>query len=278
MKHLYIDGANFAHRARAGFQEGQHAFMFNFFRNLRALVGLHNPDRTFYVLEGRPVKRLEQFTEYKATRAIAEDDPLREHKVAERDAFWTAYDECLQLLRDAFPVTILKHPFLECDDVIHHIAATEDYDEAVIVSSDTDFIQTVQTYGAKGLRLYNATKKVWVEAPTHDYVLWKALKGDASDNIPGVPGIGDKRAAQLLLPENASKLNSFLNDPEKSQIVERNVNLIKLHVLTNEVSEGIQIHFGEADWDHVKSVFEDRNFTSILKEKSWEKFIKTFAS
>ena len=49
----------------------------------------------------------------------------------------------------------------------------------------------------KNLKLYNPIRKKFIETPEHDYVTWKALKGDSSDNIPGFKGVGNKTASKL---------------------------------------------------------------------------------
>lgn len=288
MKLLLIDGANFAHRARAGFQLGPNAFMFNFFRNLRALVDLIKPDHVAYVLEGKPVARNALHSEYKANRAIAEDDPNREKKTSERDAFFTAYAESLALLQEAFPVTVVRHPTHECDDVIHNMALeflkdpgylrvreSTEGDEVVIVSSDTDFIQSLQA--DERIKLYNAMKKEWVTAPPYNYVAWKALRGDGSDNIPGIPGVGDKTAAKLVSGNLVENLKPFFDkDPGRAEVFERNTNLIRFHAFSDEDWGGVTVRFGKADWTRVRQVFEGYGFASILKDKTWEKFTTTF--
>ncbi len=279
MRLLLVDGANFAHRARAGFDRGPNAFIFNFFRNLRALVEFVKPDNVIYVLEGKPVARNEMHSEYKANRAIASDDPERERKTNERNEFFNSYDKCISLLQKAFPVSIMRHPTHECDDVIHNIAVQEatksqqdQMNEIVIVSSDTDFIQSLQAH--QNIKLYNATKKQWVEAPEYDYVAWKSLRGDGSDNISGIPGVGDKTATKLMTSQT---LAQFLqNDPEKARVFERNANLIRFHEFTKEDWEGLVVHHGAADWLQVKNAFDEYKFASILKEKSWDKFTSTF--
>ena len=151
MRLLLIDGANFAHRARAGFEGGENAFMFNFFRNLRALVGQHSPDRVTYVLEGRPKARYAEASDYKANRVIDTSTAEGEKKHAEMSGFFDSYGESLKLVQSYLPITVARHPDYECDDVIHNLAAqhvksaseSSFFDEAIIASSDSDFIQSL---------------------------------------------------------------------------------------------------------------------------------------
>jgi 5'-3' exonuclease len=376
MKLLLIDGANFMHRARAGFQEGPHPLMFNFFRNLRALIGQHNPDRVIYVLEGHPKARHEESADYKANRRIDESLPENEKKVDEMKRLFEGYSDILELMMKTFPVTVVRHPDHECDDVVHNLAkeaayaigapvrmseelkrklrgkcgeagkhvgpfdpgegddpggdcwgcssehvdefgesvgivigptdynnckpGEEGYDpskvgpeldvrwpgnirfayamhdlvplnEVVIASSDTDFIQSL---ALPGVSLWNMGKKEFTERPSYDYAQWKALKGDATDNIKGIPGVGEKTATRLVT--DPERFASFLSDPEKARVYERNIRLIRFHDFSDEEWLCLSSHRGVADWDEAKRVFDSYGFKSITNDKSWKKFTETF--
>ncbi|MBR3365960.1 hypothetical protein IKG48_02465 [Candidatus Saccharibacteria bacterium] len=118
----------------------------------------------------------------------------------------------IPLLREL--ISALGWDFVECDnyeadDIIGTLArqaSREDY-ETVIVSSDLDMLQIVD----KNIKMYRLLKgfskleEIDVPALEEKYGIskdqfldLKALKGDASDNIPGVPGIGEKGAVKLL--------------------------------------------------------------------------------
>jgi 5'-3' exonuclease len=377
MKTLLIDGANFMHRARAGFQEGPHPLLFNFYRNLRAQVALHDPDRVIYVLEGHPKARHAESGTYKANRVIDETLPENEKKVDEMKRLFAGYSDILELMTKAFPITVVRHPDHECDDVIHNLAKTlpfaigapvrmseahkkalrgkcgeagkhlgpfdsgegddpggdcwgcssahvdefgestgvieglADYNncadtdvewdpnkvgpefrvkyvpeglrytyaqhelqplsEIVIASSDSDFIQSL---ALPCVSLWNMAKKEFITAPPYDYPQWKALKGDLTDNIKGIPGVGERTATKLAT--DPEKFASFLSDPEKARIYERNIRLIRFHDFSDEDWSGLARHEGKADWDEAKRVFDSYGFQSITNDKSWKKFTKTF--
>ena len=69
-------------------------------------------------------------------------------------------------------------------------------DDVTIISSDSDFTQLLNSF-EENFRIYNPVKKSFVEKPDYDYVTWKALRGDPTDNIAGIPGVGDKTAEKL---------------------------------------------------------------------------------
>ena len=115
--------------------------------------------------------------------------------------------------------------------------------------------------------------KNWVENTTYDYVTWKSIVGDGSDNIPGISkGIGDKRTKSLI--SSKETLESFLNeDLERKNNFERNYQLISF---ANIDDNNFEISQSKSNWNNVKQQFEQFNFASLLKEKSWQKFIATF--
>ena len=108
-------------------------------------------------------------------------------------------------ITEAMGIPVYQHAEFEADDVIGTIAvcmAAQGY-PAVIVTGDKDMSQLVR----EGIRVYDIAKEQWLDdagvrekfgvAPRQIPDLL-ALHGDAIDNIPGVPGIGEKTARQIL--------------------------------------------------------------------------------
>jgi len=260
---------NAAHRARSGFQAGDHAVVYNFFRQLKALVDQFKPSRTYIVLEGRPVKRHEALADYKANRVIEEDDPRREGLMK----FFKQKDIIVDILQRHMPVSVMRHPTSEADDTIANlIRRSTTAVEWIVVSSDTDFIQLLQEHD--NVKLYNPVKKEFVTAPDCDYVTWKALRGDSSDNIPGVPGVGDKTAEKIASDPDA--LKEFVLRPEVQPVFTRNYDLIRFSEWTDEERNAMTCSSPTKDWDAVKQTFESMGFASIVKEGSWQKFTTSF--
>jgi len=147
--------------------------------------------------------RSAQYPEYKATR---------EKLGAElQQDFDRSLERVCQIL-DAFHIPVIAINGYEADDVVATLAerAVADGLQAVIVSGDKDFYQLISA----GIALLNpgrggqaAVEEQWVDqsnaserlgVPPERVVDYLALVGDSSDNIPGVKGIGDKTAVQLL--------------------------------------------------------------------------------
>ena len=139
-----------------------------------------------------------------------------------------------------------------------------------IVSSDSDFIQLIQN---DNVTLYNPVKKEAISYPDYDYVVWKSLRGDPTDNIKGIPGVGDKTALKLV--SDNVLLKQFLNKPENMRIFEENVNLIRLVDFSNDLST-LEYKTGGVDFEKLKSSFEEMGFNSMTKSTSWQKYVETF--
>lgn len=261
-KVLLLDGYNLMHRARHGFKRGDHSTIFGFFRSLRPLIEKFNPDEAYFIIEGYPKKRMKMLPEYKGTRVHTDKDDFQRQK-----------RYIINLLKDSFPLTVVRHPDHECDDVLANlIRYRHPSDECIVVSSDTDFIQLYDSH--TNVEIYNPIKKAFVPKPDYDYVTWKSLKGDGSDNISGFYGIGDKRAASLA--SSKERLDTFLSESvENYELFKRNFKLISFFDLEDEM-DMLEVSPPAHDWDNVRKQFSEMEFYSITNDKSWDKFVTTF--
>ena len=270
MSILCIDFMNQAHRARSGFQMGPAPVVFNFFRQFKALVDEFKPTRVYIVLEGRPTQRYELLPEYKATRKVEEDDP----KYAELQKFFEQKTKIVELLSKHFPVSVVRHQTSECDDTIYNIIERSSTAVPwIVVSNDSDFTQLLQQFSH--VKIWNPIKKHYATAPTeYDYVTWKSLRGDGSDNIPGIPGVGDKTAVELA--SDPDKLAKFLENPIHAEIFSRNHELISFRQWTDEERIEMTATSPEKNWELVRKSFDEYGFKSITKDEAWSKFVSSF--
>ena len=265
-KVLLLDGYNLLYRARySGMDKGEYSAIFNFFRGLRPLIEKFNPDKCYFVLEGVPKRRLEILPEYKGQRVYSDEDNFNIQRKT-----------IIRLMKQYFPIQTVLHENYECDDVIGYLSQKYQKENKVtIVSSDTDFIQLIN----ENVELYNPVKKEMVSQFNIDYVSWKALRGDSSDNIEGFKGIGDKRARALL--EDHNKLKDFLDIQDNRNKFLKNIELIKLHDLEDDKEDQNITYFDMPKnkcWNELKQLFDETyNFNSIVKtEKTWNNYTKTF--
>ncbi len=170
---------------------------------LHRLFEQHRPEYVAWVHDAGSSFREDLFPEYKATREKL-DEELQED-------FDRSLERIEELL-DAFGVPLVAVEGFEADDVIGTLAlrAAEADMQAVIVSGDKDFYQLIGPRIAllnPGRRGPAAVEEQWVDLtnaderlgiPPEQVVDFLALVGDASDNVPGVRGIGEKTARKLL--------------------------------------------------------------------------------
>lgn len=254
-KVLLIDAYNMIHRSRFGWSKGDHAITYTFFRSLKSEISRHEPDKVYIVSEGMPKHRLEINKDYKGDRKVIKDPGFHRQK---KEIFET----CKML-----PLTIIRHPNYECDDVIGHLATkVHANDKVVICSSDSDFIQLLEK---DNVSLWNPVKKSFVEKWPVNYLVWKSLRGDKTDNVPGIKGVGDKTAMKLA--SSPELLEQFLT-PEKRKIYESALLQITLSDLSND---GNKLESNDYTFDREKlfSSFEEFSFSSIT-QKSWNKWLK----
>tara|TARA_R100000426_G_scaffold63645_1_gene44452 strand:+ start:608 stop:1405 length:798 start_codon:yes stop_codon:yes gene_type:complete len=262
MNVLFLDAYNLIYRARSGFTKGDNPVVYNFFRGVRPLVEKFNPQKVYFVLEGNPKFRNEiSEGAYKGNR------PKQNRFFHEQKA------TIISLVKNCLPFETVRHPELECDDTIATLASihARNGNNITIVSSDSDFTQLLNVF--ENIQIYNPVKKSFVSKPDYDYVAWKALNGDATDNIAGIRGVGPKTAEKLV--RNDQLLREFLSDENNRRIFERNVNLIRLVDFSNSMNE-LETHLGTQDFDTLRSAFEQMEFSSMLKEKTWNNYCKTF--
>jgi DNA polymerase-1 len=278
MKILFVDGHNFMYRARSGFQLGDYNVVYNFFRSLKPLVDQFAPNRVYFTLEGHPKKRYELLAEYKANRHVVAKPDATPEEVVEYEKKRKSEEDyrrqqsvIVDVLSKMFPVSVMRHRDYEADDLIYNVINNASRAvEFVVVSTDTDFIQLLQKF--PNVKLYNPVTKMFVEAPSYDYITWKALRGDGSDNIPGIPGIGDKLAEDVMGDD--VKLTALME--EHGATFERNVELIQFPQWTLDEMSAMESSAPVKDWETLAGLFESWAFKSMLKEPYWSKFKATF--
>ncbi len=159
---------------------------------LRKLLREEQPELIGVALEGGKTLRSERFADYKANRA-----PMPEDLASQLP--W------IRRLLEAFHIPVLELSGYEADDVLGTLAcrAAADGYEVILVSADKDLMQLVEPrvslYHTGRSKLYDpngVTEDFGVPPAKVADVL--ALMGDSIDNIPGVPGIGDKGAKALI--------------------------------------------------------------------------------
>ena len=171
--------------------------VYGFTSMLIRLLGDHSPDGLAVAWDvGRSTFRTEAFPAYKAQRASAPDD----------------FRSQLPLIREvleAMEIVQVQREGYEADDVIASLVRRmgEEGWNVLVVSGDRDCFQLVGprvkvVYTRRGITDTVMVDEGWVEqkygvGPVQ-YLDYAALRGDNSDNLAGVPGVGDKTASRLI--------------------------------------------------------------------------------
>jgi 5'-3' exonuclease len=269
-KVLFIDAHNQMWRACVKFGAVQPdvpdevIFTFNFFRNLRPLVEDFAPDKCFFVLEGHPQFRYDLFSDYKANRIIK----LAEAKSKESNERFLRTKDIIVPLLQHLPITICRAASYEADDVVATLCENMQAEDLTVLSNDSDYIQLLQR-GYPQVRIYNPIKKDFMEAPAYPYVAWKCLNGDKSDNIPAL--LKPKKALEAV--NNPDAFQKFMDVEENRANFNVNRQLIEFRSVP---LEEISMKEGQKDFDSLKKAFAEMKFESIVNDKSWEKYCRSF--
>jgi 5'-3' exonuclease len=186
-----------------------------FLDTVAALITRERPTRLVVALDldWRPQFRVDLIPSYKAHR-VAEDNPDGEPDIEEvPDELTPQVDMILEML-DAFGITTAGAAGFEADDVLGTLAAAERRDRVVVASGDRDLLQVVtdEPVPVRVLYLGRGLTKATMFGPAEvaerygvpadragpAYAELALLRGDPSDGLPGVAGIGEKTAATLL--------------------------------------------------------------------------------
>ena len=204
-KVLIVDGLNLFIRTFSAIptlnEDGQHiGGLSGFLKSLAATIRMVNPTRVVVVFDGKggSHRRKKIYSNYKEGRAtksrlnrVAGFENLEEEQKSMKYQLFRVYSYLQNL-----PISIISMDNIEADDVIAYLCSYFK-EKSVILSNDRDFLQLV----SENVNVYLPTKKkmytpenlleetgIWCE----NFIIYKSLLGDKSDNIKGISGIGDK--------------------------------------------------------------------------------------
>ncbi len=240
---------------------------------LRKLAKQFEPAYIAAIFEsGEPTHRTREFAEYKANRTETPPDLLDQIPWVRR-------------VLDAMRIPVLEYPGFEADDVIGTIARRAEHGgfDVVIVSSDKDMLQLVSRKismlnPAKDDEWYGPEKvKEFMGVQPEQVADLLALKGDAIDNIPGAPGIGDKGARDLIEQfgsvEAALERASEVQRKMYRESLQNNVERIRMSKRLATIATDVPIDFSlelvkaqPFDTASLKALYKELEFHSLLKE------------
>lgn len=249
---------------------------------LKRLLTTHQPELLAWVHDSGATFRDALYPDYKATREKLADDLQAD--------FDQGLERVLQLLA-AYDIPVLTAEGFEADDVIGTMAkkGVEAGYHVVIVSGDKDFQQLVRP----GVWLLNpgrggpaSVEESWVGmenasarlgVPPERVIDYLALVGDSSDNVPGVKGIGEKGAIELITQygplENILAHASEITKKRPREALlqyEAEARLSKqLVTIRCDVPVELdpqQLHVNAPDTAALRALYLELEFTSLLKD------------
>ncbi len=279
---MLIDGNSLTYRAfhalpqDLGTASGQITnAVFGFTSMLINLIRDHQPDGVAVAFDRpEPTFRHEQVETYKANRSAA-PDILKQQMGLVREVL------------DALNLRQLEQVGVEADDILATLAtrAAADGIDVLLVTGDRDSYQLVEdphikvVYNKRGVSDYAVYDEAGIlertGVPPSKYVQYAAMRGDNSDNLPGVPGVGEKTAAKLLakygdidgifahVDEQTPKLRENLSNAE--DLVR--INAVVMELL-RDVDLGVEpeelLGIEPYDRDEVRKLFDFLEFRTML--------------
>ncbi|PID52072.1 MAG: DNA polymerase I [Candidatus Moraniibacteriota bacterium] len=278
---LLLDGNAIIHRAYHAIpplstEDGTEInAVFGFTSTLLTVLEKFHPDYIIatFDLPGKNFRH-EMYSDYKATRKETPEDLIPQ------------FDLVKDVVR-SLGITIIEKAGFEADDVIGTVAAdaTKQKIDTVIVTGDKDTLQLVDdsvkvftmSRGIHDMLLYDrelVKEKMGIDV---DQIIdYKGLRGDASDNIPGVKGVGEKTAIMLLgeyhtlenVYDNIENIKGAVRkklEADKEQaFLSRDLGIIRRDVPIEIISYA-ETEVQRMTFDNARKMFQKLGFTSLLK-------------
>lgn len=205
-----------------------------FFDSMAVVITRLQPRRLAVCLDldWRPQFRVDLIPSYK-THRVAEPEPEGTPDIEEVPDDLTPQIDMIMALLDAFGIPAAGAEGFEADDVLGTLAARERNDPVVVVSGDRDLLQVVadDPVPVRVLYLGRGLTKATLFGPAEvaeqygvpvgragpAYAELAMLRGDPSDGLPGVPGVGEKTAATLLSEHGSlEQILAVAHDPKSA--------------------------------------------------------------
>lgn len=277
---LLLDGNAIIHRAFHGIppltnQAGiQLNAVYGFTATFLNVLEKFQPDYIIatFDLPGKTFRH-EKFSEYKGNRKTPADDLIPQFSLT-KDVV------------KAFNIPILEKAGFEADDIIGTLSvqASEKNLETIIVTGDKDTLQLVDdkvkvftmSRGLNDMLLYDREMvKEKIGVSPEQVIEYKGLRGDVSDNIPGVKGVGDKTALTLLqeyptLENIYENLDDIKESVKKKLIADKEKAFLSrdLGIILTDVPVKLDLKKADVEqvsFDGARKIFQEFEFKRLLK-------------
>jgi len=251
--------------------------IYGFLKMLRKLIDQEKPQYVGIVFDPKgPTIRHAAFKDYKAQRKPMPEDLVVQVPVIKK-------------IVKALNIPFFELENYEADDVLGCLAqqASSQDVHSVLVTNDKDLLQLVN----KTTTVFNPAREIYLdEKKTKEFfgvfpsqvIDVLALWGDASDNIPGVPGIGEKTSKALI--NQFDSLDNLLKNLDKlknhrlKEKIEQNLDKLEKSKMLVTIERELDLKFNlddfrlsEPDYEEISKLFKELEFTSLLSEYLKEK-------
>ena len=259
-KIVLIDGHSILNRAFYGVPdltnaEGLHTnAVYGFLNILFKILEEEKPEYLIVTFDVHaPTFRHEMFADYKGTRKPMAEELRQQVPV-------------IKEVLKAMDIAIIEKAGLEADDLLGTISRTceEKGMEVAVISGDRDTLQLATEHvkiripktkgGRTEIDYYAADVKERYEVTPTEFIDVKALMGDTADNIPGVPGVGEKTATKIIVEygslENAYAHVEELKPPRASKNLKEFWEQAKLSKVLATINTHAELEFSLEDAKH----------------------------
>lgn len=280
-KFMVLDGNSLIHRAFHALpllSNRQGVFTnaaLGFTTMLFKLLKQEKPDYIVVAFDEGKTFRHEEFKEYKGTRKATPEELKPQFPI-------------VKSILKALNIKILSMPGYEADDIMGALAKTADNQgfESIIVTGDRDALQLVseRTHVFITKKGISEIREYDLDSILQEYGLTpcrlidvKALMGDKSDNIPGVPGVGEKTAVKLVkefgtlknMMENIGQVSPVKLQEKLRKFEDQIWISFRLAEIQRDLDLKVEFkdcRFEEPDYDKLLCIFDELEFRRLTKE------------
>lgn len=281
-KLMIIDGSSLLHRAFYALpllttKEGMYTNgVYGFLTMLYRIKDEYNPDYLCVAFDKKgPTFRHKEYKEYKGTRQSTPSELAQQFPM-------------IREILEAMNIVTLELSEYEADDIAGTLAKSGEEEglDIILVTGDKDYLQLATDHtqvlitrkGISELDIYDRSKIIEeFGIEPSQFIDLKGLMGDKSDNIPGVPGIGEKTGLKLLIEygnmdniynniDNISgkKLKENLVENQSLAYISKRLGEIITHVPLDVTMEDLKVK--ESDWNTLVTIYENYEFKSLLNK------------
>jgi len=246
--------------------------IYGFVNMLRKIINQEKPPYIGIVFDPKgPTIRHAAYKDYKAQRKPMPEDLVAQVPVVKK-------------IIKALNIPLFEFENYEADDVLASLSsqASAKNIHSVLVTNDKDLLQLID----KTTIVFNPVKEIYLDAKKvkeffgvlpSQVIDVLALWGDPSDNIPGVPGIGEKTSKALINQfgslENLLKNLDKLKNPRLKEKIEQNQNLLEMSKMLVTIERELDLKFNmeefrlkEPHYEEVAKLFKELEFSTLLSE------------